>query len=207
MKGTSWGTAMAPPTTEPPKKSTAGSGASAGSVTSEDGHIWFYKEVNQASVQELVQALHKAAIERRVLAAKHGLPAPLPIHLHIHSYGGDVFAGFAATDAILQCPVPVHTHIEGGAASAATLFSIVGAHRTIGANSSILIHQVSSVFWGKYEELRDEIQNLDQMMGQVRGLYKKHTKLTAKQIEDILKKDLWFDADKALKCGLIDEVL
>ena len=145
MRGTSWGVATAPPTTDPPKKDTAHATASVGSVTSDEGHIWFYKDVSQASVQELVQALHKAAIERRVLAAKHGLPAPLPIHLHIHSYGGEVYAGFAATDAILRCPVPVHTHIEGGAASAATLFSIAGAHRTIGANSSILKPAFSAV--------------------------------------------------------------
>lgn len=208
MNGRVWGAAtMTPPTTEPPKTVTAAGAQAAGAVTMEGSHIWFYKSVSQASVQELAVALHKTAINQRVQAAQIGLPEPLPIHLHIHSYGGDVFAGFAAADAVLQCPVPVHTHIEGGAASAATLFSVCGAYRTIGANAFILIHQLSSVFWGKYEEMKDEMQNYDLLMAQFRRLYQAHTKLPAKQIDEILKKDLWFDAAKALKCGLIDEVL
>ena len=178
-----------------------------GTVSQEDGHIWFYQEVSQESIHTLVSALHKAAVERQVQAAKIGLPGPLPIHLHIHSYGGEVFAGFAAADAIRSCPVPVQTHIEGGAASAATLFSVAGARRTIGKNSFILIHQISSVFWGKYEEMKDEMRNSDLLMARIKGVYQEHTNLTAAQVEDILKKDLWFDAAKALECGLVDEVL
>lgn len=204
-----WG-ASEEPSKETPKKegeTPKSGGPSGGSVSQEEGHIWFYKEVSQSSVQELVTSLHKAAIERQTTAIKLGLKEPLPIHLHIHSYGGAVFAGFAAADAIRRCPVPVHTHIEGGAASAATLFSVAGAHRTIGEVSFILIHQLFSVFWGKYEEFKDEMKNNDLLMARIRKLYEKYTKMSPEQIEDILKRDLWFDAEKALECGLVDEIL
>lgn len=203
MRARQWG--MAEPSPDKPEKK-ADSKPSSGSVSQDDGHIWFYKDVTQESIHELVSNLHKAVIERRTTAIKLGLDEPLPIHLHIHSYGGSVFAGFAAADAILKCPVPVHTHIEGGAASAATLFSVAGAHRTIGTFSFVLIHQLSSVLWGKYEELKDEMTNNDLLMAQIRALYARCTRMTVEQIADILKHDLWFDAAKALEAGLVDEV-
>jgi len=145
-------------------------------------------------------------VRRQEQAIKFGLDKPAPVHLHIHSPGGEIFAGFAAADAILSSPVPVYTHIEGGAASAATLFSVCGARRTIGRNSFILIHQLSSLFWGKYEEMKDEMKNNDLLMGRVRQMYRDHTKLSPEVIEDILRHDLWYDASKALECGLVDEV-
>ena len=131
---------------------------------------------------------------------------PPPLHLHIHSNGGCIFAGFAAADAILACPLPVHTHVEGGAASAATLFSVMGAHRTIGPNSFILIHQVWSVAWGTYEEQKDHMKNQDLIMGRLKTIYTERTKLTKAKIGQILKHDLWFDAQTALKSGLVDEI-
>jgi ATP-dependent Clp protease protease subunit len=166
-----------------------------GSVSSDGNHLWFYKFVSDESVQEMVAALQEV------------VQAPLPpIHLHIHSYGGETFAGFAAADAILSCPVPVHTHIEGCAASAATIFSVMGSHRTIGPNSYILIHQLQSAFWGKYEEFRDEMKNHDLVMSRLRGIYAERSKLTKAKVNQILKHDLWFDSIGAVQAGLVDEV-
>jgi ATP-dependent protease ClpP protease subunit len=182
-------------------------GPSAGAMSQEEGHIWFYKEVSQASVAELAVAIHKAANSRRELAFRLELETPPPVHLHIHSYGGEVFAGFAAADLIRQCPVPVYTYIEGGAASAATLFSVYGKKRFIGRDSFILIHQLSSIAWGKYEELKDEMKNNDLLMEKIRNTYARTTRMPSEQIEDILKHDLWFSAEKALELGLVDKVI
>lgn len=191
---------------------TAGSRSSGKVVASEDtNHLWFYRDVSQDSVLQLVEGLHEVStkMSRATMAynVDYGVRIdPPPIHLHIHSYGGGVFSGFAAADAILTSPIPVHTHIEGGAASAATLFSVMGAHRTIGRSSFILIHQLSNVFWGKYEELRDEMKNNDLLMARIREVYTERTKLTKAKINQILKHDLWFDSAEALKMGLVDEI-
>jgi len=180
-------------------------------ASDDSNHVWFYKFVSQESVQEMVVAMHEAATNLLKAAETFNrnygteIPPP-PLHLHIHSYGGETFAGFAAADAILSCPVPVHTHIEGCAASAATIFSVMGAHRTIGPNSYALIHQISSVFWGKYEEFKDEMKNHDLVMGRLRGIYAEKSKLTKAEVNKILKHDLWFDPIKAVKAGLVDEI-
>lgn len=180
---------------------------SSGDVTSSNGHINFYQDVSDASILKLVTQLRRIDIEQQCLGLKLGLESPLPIHLHIHSYGGSVISCMAGVDAITRTTSPVYTYIEGGAASAATLLSIMGTKRFIGANSFMLIHQLSSAHWGNFEQLKDDMANNEQFMKRIKGLYLSRTKMKEKDLTEILKKDLWFDAKKALKLGLVDKVL
>ena len=70
----------------------------------------------------------------------------------------------------------------------------------------MLIHQLSSFFWGKYEEFKDEKQNLDKIMEMIKKVYAEYTKIPTKKLEEILKHDLWLDADQCLEYGLVDEI-
>ena len=119
---------------------------------------------------------------------------PPNIYLHINSFGGSVFAGFAAVDYIKKSHLPVHTVIDGCAASAATLMSVVGAKRLMHEHSFMLIHQLSSVLWGKYEEMKDDMKNNDMLMHKIKQIYVEHTKIPAKELDKILKRDIWWDA-------------
>jgi len=130
----------------------------------------------------------------------------IPIYLHINSYGGSIFAGFAAIDIINACRVPVHTIIEGATASAGTLISVVGKKRYIRPNAHMLIHQLSSGCWGKMNEIEDEFSNLKDLMEKIKTIYKDNTTIPKKELGEILKHDLWFDSDKCLKYGLVDEI-
>ncbi len=179
----------------------------AGEPSRRKNRLYFYSDVDAESIQTFVTHLREAELEARKLAVELDT-GPAPIHVHIHSYGGDVFAGVAAMDAILDVRerVPIHTHIEGGAASAATMISVAGTHRTIGAHSFILIHQLSSEFWGKFEEWKDEMKNNEAVMTMLAAFYAEHAKMQARQVKQILKKDLWFDAKRALRLGLVDEI-
>ena len=51
--------------------------------------------------------------------------------------------------------------IEGEAASAATIISVVADRRVITKNSHMLIHQMSTGFWGKYNEFLDEMKKFE----------------------------------------------
>ena len=82
--------------------------------------------------------------------------------------------------------------------------------RIITKNSYMLIHELKSSFWGKMSEIEDEYSNLQNLTNLIKNLYKKHTNLslTGKDgINNILKHDLWWDANKCLKLGLVDEIL
>jgi ATP-dependent Clp endopeptidase proteolytic subunit ClpP len=170
--------------------------------------IYFYAPVHSKSVLTLnkkIADVSKSIIE---VAANLNIPVTsLPIRLHINSGGGSLFDGFAAVDTIRTCPVPIHTIIEGGAASAATLMSVVGAKRAIHKHSFMLIHQLSSGMWGKFAEMQDQIKNSEMLMETIKVIYQDHTKMKDKQLNDILKKDIWLDAKTCMKFGLVDEVI
>jgi ATP-dependent Clp protease protease subunit len=85
--------------------------------------------------------------------------------------------------------------------------SVVAEKRYIHRNSFMLIHQLSSGMWGKFEELKDSIENCEILMQTIRDIYGKHTQIPKKKLDEILKRDLWFDADTCLKYGLVDEII
>ena len=171
-------------------------------------HIYYFSGVSKDSVYRLKASLCKLNDEFRELQLKHPTlkMEPEPIYLHINSYGGGVFAAFAAIDFIQQSRIPVHTIIEGASASAATLMSVVGAKRYIRPHASMLIHQLSSWFGGKLTEIEDDYKNVQQMHETIKTIYKKHTKLRDNDLDNILKHDLWWTAEKCLAEGLVDEI-
>jgi ATP-dependent protease ClpP protease subunit len=71
----------------------------------------------------------------------------------------------------------------------------------------MLIHQLSTGFWGKYSEFEDEKQNLDLMMTTIKNVYKKYTEVPMEKIDEILKHDLMWDAETCKTLGLIDEII
>lgn len=176
----------------------------AGSVTSQNNQVWFYKDVDSASILDLNKALDTAHLDLAKKALDLGLDTVFPIHLHIHSYGGELLAGLSGADSILS--QNVHTHIEGGAASAATLLSVCGSHRTITPHSFMLIHQLSTGFWGKYMDIEDFKGSTDRFMASVIDIYDSRSKLPKAKLKEVLKHDLWFSAEEALKFGLVDEI-
>jgi ATP-dependent protease ClpP protease subunit len=171
--------------------------------------IYFYAEIDRDNVLRLAKALREKVDSLLYLAAVDSYPGLPPIHLHIQSYGGGVFSGLSAMDNILlfRDEVPIITVVDGYCASAATFLSLVGTKRLITEHSYMLIHQLSSGMWGKYEELKDDMMNAENLMKRIRGIYNKHAKIPAKKLKEILKHDLWFDAKTCLEYGLVDEII
>ena len=132
---------------------------------------------------------------------------PPTIKLMINSGGGSVVSGIASMDTILRTKVPIHTYVDGFSASAATFLSVVGDYRFMSRNSYMLIHQLSTQFWGTYSNFEDEKQNLDLMMKTIKNVYKQYTKVPAKKLGEILKHDLLWDAKTCKEYGLIDEII
>ena len=120
------------------------------------------------------------------------------------------YLGFASIDTIRNSNFPVVSIIEGAAASAATLMSVVCDERIIRKNAYMLIHQMSSGFWGKMEEIKDEFINLKKLSKNLKKIYKDHTNLNNTDSEiklnDILKRDIWWSSQECLKYGLVDTI-
>lgn len=173
------------------------------SIERDGNHIYFYSEVSRDSIFKLNMLIKEAEEENLISSLKFHIP-PIPIYLHINSYGGNVYAALTCIDVIQSCRVPVHTICEGAIASAGTLISVVGTKRYMRPNAYLLIHQLSSGFWGKMNEIEDEYVNLKSLMKRIKKIYKKHCNIPKKELNEILKHDLWWDYNKCLKMGLVD---
>ncbi len=172
-----------------------------------ENRIYFYSEINRENVLQLSRTLKEKSLDLFLRSKQLGFEELPKLYLHIYSYGGSLHAGLAAMDHILNCVIPVHTIIDGACASAATLLSVVGSKRLIHRNAFILIHQVSTFFWGKHEELKDEMSSMEKFMEVIKRIYGQYTKLPPEKLEEILKHDLWLTADEALQYGLVDEII
>ena len=173
-----------------------------------DNHIWFNANVTNKSIQSLIHVIHNKNRELNRIKNKFTNfdITPKPIFLHINSYGGDLFESMAGIDSIINSDIPIHTIVEGTAASAATLLSIVGKKRYITKHSYMLIHQLSSSMWGTMAELEDDHHNNKALMERLYELYTEYSDLTKPKLKKILKKDIWWDADKCIEVGLVDEI-
>ena len=174
-------------------------------ITRENNHIYFYSEIDRDSTFTLNSLIREAELYCIVTSFKLKID-DIPIYLHINSNGGGIYAAFTTIDTIVACKVPVYSIIEGSTASAGTLISVVCNKRYIRPNAYMLIHQLSSGLWGKMNEIEDEFKNLTELMDRIKQIYKDHSKILRKELNELLKHDLWLNSDTSIKYGLVDEV-
>lgn len=174
-------------------------------VTTLFNNIYFYGDVSPESALAVNKEIKKLSTELLHTNLSYGLESH--INLYINTDGGELFSAFSIIDAMNRSLVPVHTIIDGCAASAGTIISIHGHERYITKNSYMLIHQLSTFNFGTYENIKDGMTNADKLMIKLKKMYKVKSKMTQKQIAEILKHDLFLDSDDALELGLVDGVL
>ena len=162
-------------------------------ITSHDNHIYYYASVTKKSALELNTEIRKMTRSLMRYSSDFNTNPP-PIYLHINSFGGSVFAALSVIDTIQYNPIPIYTIIEGAAASAATMISVHGKKRYITKSGHMLIHQLSSGFWGKMAEFEDEVKNLENLMKVIKKIYKKKTDVPEEKLDEILKHDLWWNS-------------
>lgn len=169
--------------------------------------IYFYNDVGSESVFILNKSLTDLGKQLQIVQITYGLTIKPHINLHINSDGGEVFSALSSVDRIESSVVPVHSYVEGLVASAATLISVSCQKRYIRRNSIMLVHQLRSWFGGTYENFKDESKNLETITSIIKGIYLKHTKFTDSELDEILKRDIYLDANDAIKYGLADEIV
>lgn len=171
-----------------------------------NNRIYFYSDIDREGILKLNREIASKASEY-IARAETEDGKPPALYLHINSYGGSIFAGLAGMDEIINSKIPITTVVDGCCASAATFLSVAGKTRLIKPHAFMLIHQLQSAMWGKYQEFQDEMQNLDRLMITIKAIYKEFTKVPPEKIDEILKHDLWFDAPTCVKYGLADEIV
>ena len=132
------------------------------------------------------------------------------ITLYINSPGGSVSDGMAIYDTMQMIKSDIKTICVGRCSSMAAVLLSGGTKgkRFITPNSEIMIHEVSSFNMGKIGELKINYEHSNTMNERIIKLLADNTGKTIKQIrKDIQLKDRWFNAEEALRDGLIDKIL
>jgi ATP-dependent Clp protease protease subunit len=189
----------------------------------ENNTIFFNDDINTISITKLINSLlvmetyinnkyseTLTAIDTLQILNKSLLTITVnkpPILLYITSNGGDITQAILAADYIMHMDVHVHTICIGYVASAGTIISLSGTKRFITKNTFMLIHELSTSIWGKYSILSERMSNLSKMMKIIKKYYVKHTKMTLIQLTEYLKHDIYWNAKKCLKHGLVDAII
>jgi len=171
--------------------------------------VYFHCEVCEETVLELNMKIKKLELE---LLKKHleiGLDDIKPeIRVWIRSDGGDLHAGLSAMDCLRSMKrVKIRTIADGVCASAATFILLGGRTRHMTENSYILIHQLNmDGSWGKFEDFKDQMQNLEKFMERFHKIYTEETEIPERRLKKLLRRDVYMDSKKCLKYGVIDSV-
>jgi len=145
------------------------------------------------------------------MAAAHNTGQPV-IPVVIDSYGGQVYSLMSMIAAIKNADVPVATIVEGKAMSCGAILFSFGeeGRRYMDPHATIMIHDVSSMAWGKVEEVKvsaDETNRLNQivykMMAQNCG---KEDEYFLEQVHERGHADWFLDADDAKKHNLANHL-
>lgn len=172
--------------------------------------VYFHCEVCEESVLELNMKLKK--LEKELLH-KHldlGLDDIRPeIRIWIRSDGGDMHSGLSAMDcisSIRRCKV--RTIADGVCSSAATFLLLGGRTRHMTKNSYILIHQLNmDGTWGKFEDFKDQMKNLEQFMDRFKEIYSEETLIPKDRLNKFLNRDIYMDSARCLEWGVVDSIV
>lgn len=132
-----------------------------------------------------------------------------PINIYINSPGGVVSAGLAMYDTMQYIKCPISTVCLGQAASAASLLLCAGekGSRFATPNSKIMIHQPSGGFSGQATDIKIQAEEILKTKKRINEIYQKHLNISLSEIEKVIERDKFFDADEAVQFGLIDKVI
>ena len=103
----------------------------------------------------------------------------------------------------------VSTVCLGQAASAASLILCAGASgsRFATPNSKIMIHQPSGGFSGQATDIKIQAEEILKTKKRINEIYQKHLNISINEIDKAMERDKFFDAEEAMKFGLIDKVI
>jgi ATP-dependent Clp protease protease subunit len=132
-----------------------------------------------------------------------------PITMYINSPGGDIAAGLALVNVMLDLRSPVFTFVVGQASSMAAVVAVAGAKRKAYPTARWLLHRGKSSAQGDAEDLAieaKEFRTLDSYADQV-VINASAGKIDHKKLGRLQRKNYYMSAEEAKKVGLLDEIV
>jgi ATP-dependent protease ClpP protease subunit len=164
--------------------------------------ILFYGEIDRENALDFVEKFKKLEIELLKKMAELVGYEPM-IRVHIMSEGGDIFSGLNMMNVLEKSRVKVVTIAQGACCSAATFLLLGGSERRMGRNAYLLIHQISTEFWGNFQDLKTEMKSSEKFMKMLKKMYLSKTNIPEKKFKRLMKKDVYLTPEKCIKYGIV----
>lgn len=131
------------------------------------------------------------------------------IQMYINSPGGVIYAGLAIYDTMQQMTAPVSTVAVGLTASFGTVLLTAGTkgYRYALPNATIHMHQPLGGAQGQATDIEIQAREILRLKEKLNKVFVKHTSKTLEEIERDTERDMYLDAEAAVKYGLIDQIL
>jgi len=162
--------------------------------------IWV-TEFNEESAKEFATEMH--------LAHNTGQPV---IPVIIDSYGGEVYSLLSMIAEIRSSELPVATVVKGKAMSCGSFLAAAGTrgYRYCDPESTYMIHEVSSMAWGKTEEIKADAAETDRLNRRVFRLLADSCGQPANYFSDLVHNknhaDWYVTPSQARKHCMVDHV-
>lgn len=123
------------------------------------------------------------------------------VHVHINSYGGEVFAGVAICNMLKNYKGKTVAYVDGLAASAASIIAFGCDEVIIPNNAYLMIHRVSCGVFGNADDLRTQIEVLEKLEDGIANTYEEKAVegVTKEEILNLMKEETWFTGRDAVK--------
>jgi ATP-dependent Clp protease protease subunit len=131
------------------------------------------------------------------------------INMYINSPGGGIYAGLAVYDTMQMVRAPIATYAVGVTASFGTVLLTAGRKglRYALPHATIHLHQPLGGAQGQASDIEIQAREILRLRAKLNGILAHHTGQSLEVIERDTDRDMWMDADMAIKYGLIDQML
>jgi len=131
------------------------------------------------------------------------------ILMYIDSYGGYVHSFLAMHDVIKMLRCDVATVALGKSMSCGQMLLVSGTKgkRFMTPNARVLMHEIASWTFGKVTDMEVDLNETKALKKLCEDLIMKYTKIKKTELKEMMSIDSYFNAQEALKYGMIDYII
>ena len=127
------------------------------------------------------------------------------INIRMLTYGGSLVTALGVYNVMKASGKKFIIHNDGVIASAGTIIASAGEVH-MPKNAMYMVHSALTGAYGNAKELREIADMLEKFDGGIKSIYKDKTNLSDEEIDNLLSKDTWLNAEEAKNLGLIDVI-
>ena len=129
------------------------------------------------------------------------------INLYVNSPGGSVDDGIAIYNALQRHKATVNATVDGLAASIASVIVQACDTRTMGAGSTMMVHEPHGLAMGDAATMAKMAEELNVYGDNIAEIYASKAGGTSEDWRATMRDEVWYKADQAVAAGLADAVI